>query len=166
MRSRGVRGYFLDTCVLSDWYKKDERILARVGALPNVPLWISVAAWGEIEFGLRTALPSKRDYVEEFKHFVSDIGPAREISQHTVPCYGQLRALLFEKFAPKAKRRKKLRPEQLVDPVTSLELGIQENDLWMAAQAMEFNFVFATGDKMHRISDVARDLVQIENWLE
>jgi tRNA(fMet)-specific endonuclease VapC len=162
-----VRGYFLDTCVLSNWYKEDDRILTRTRNLTKgQPVWVSVTAWGEIEFGLRTAPPTKIDDVEEFKRFVARIAITREITQHTVPHYGQLRALLFEKFAPKGKRNKSLRPEQLVDPVTSKELGIQENDLWMAAQAMEHNFILATGDKMNRISKIAQGLVTIENWLE
>jgi predicted nucleic acid-binding protein len=47
--------------------------------------------------------------------------------------------------------------------VTSQELGIQENDLWMAAQALEYNLVFVTNDKMERIREVCADL-QLENW--
>lgn len=79
--------------------------------------------------------------------------------------YGQLRARLFEKFAPKEKRTKGLRPEQLTEPVTSLELGIQENDLWIAAQASEYNLVLATNDKMLRIREVASGLLRIESWI-
>jgi predicted nucleic acid-binding protein len=51
----------------------------------------------------------------------------------------------------------------LIDPVTSRELGIQENDLWIAAQALEYNLVLVTNDKMDRIRDVCEDL-QVENW--
>ena len=69
----------------------------------------------------------------------------------------------FEKYAPNVKRRRGLRPEQLIDPVTSQELGIQENDLWIAAQALEYNLVLVTNDKMERIRDVCEEL-QIENW--
>ena len=163
-----MRGYFLDTCVFSKWYEKDERVLARVEALPNVPLWISVTALGEIEFGYRCLLPSQHDPAKEnaFKQFIRENLFIRETTRHTVPHYGRLRALLFDKFAPRRKRWKNVRPEQLVDPVTSLELGIEENDLWMVAQAMELNFIFATTDKMHHICEVAQGLVTIENWLE
>ena len=164
-----MRGYFLDTCVLSGWYKKDEAILARVEALPDVPLWISVAAWGEVEYGFRVLTPPEYHPCAEatFKRFVREkVVRIQDITTHTVESYGKLKALLFSKFAPGKKKRAGLRPEQLVDPVTSLELGIQENDLWMAAQAMQFNFVLATVDKMHRISEVAQGLVTIENWLQ
>ena len=37
--------------------------------------------------------------------------------------YGSLRASVFEKYAPNAKRRSGLRPEQLIAPVTSQELS-------------------------------------------
>jgi tRNA(fMet)-specific endonuclease VapC len=162
-----VRGYFLDTCVLSDWYNKDDRILDRICNLgTDPPLWVSVIAWGEVEYGIQSQAPTERQDLDEFRQFVKEIGGPKEISKHTGPCYGKLRALLFEEFAPKGKRNKSLRPEQLVDPVTSKELGIQENDLWMAAQAMEHNFILATGDKMNRISKIAQGLVTIENWLE
>jgi tRNA(fMet)-specific endonuclease VapC len=77
--------------------------------------------------------------------------------------YGDLRARLFEKFAPKKRRRKGLRPEELVDPVTAKELGIQENDLWIAAQAIERNLVLVTNDAMARIQEVASEL-KVEDW--
>ncbi len=77
--------------------------------------------------------------------------------------YGDLRARLFEKFAPKKRRRKGLRPEELIDPVTAKELGIQENDLWIAAQAIERNLVLVTNDAMARIQEVASEL-KVEDW--
>jgi len=86
-----------------------------------------------------------------------------DITKATRISCGALRASVFEKYAPNAKRRSGLRPEQLIDPVTSQELSIQENDLWMAAQALEYNLVFVTNDKMERIREVCADL-QIENW--
>jgi predicted nucleic acid-binding protein len=51
----------------------------------------------------------------------------------------------------------------LIDPVTSRELGIQENDLWIAAQALEYNLVLVRNDKMDRIRDACEEL-QVENW--
>lgn len=86
-----------------------------------------------------------------------------DVTKATRIYYGSLRASVFEKYAPNAKRRSGLRPAQLIDPVTSQELGIQENDLWIAAQALEYNLVFVTNDKMERMRDVCEEL-QIENW--
>ncbi|MGH8059945.1 MAG: hypothetical protein ACREOH_22355, partial [Candidatus Entotheonellia bacterium] len=86
-----------------------------------------------------------------------------DISKTTGSYYGSIRARLFEKYAPRERRRRGLRPEQLIDPVSSQVLGIQENDLWLAAQALEFNLVLTTNDKLERIRDACEEL-QIENW--
>lgn len=60
-------------------------------------------------------------------------------------------------------RRKGLRPEQLVDPTTAKELDIQENDLWLAAQALEHNLVLVSHDKMTRLRKVAEEL-RVQDW--
>ena len=86
------------------------------------------------------------------------------IDKHSANTYGELRARLFEKYAPNNKKRKGLRPEQLIDPVTSLELGIQENDLWIAAQAISRNLTLVTNDAMNRIRDIAGKSLHIDNW--
>jgi len=86
------------------------------------------------------------------------------VSRSTTSVYGDLRARLFEKYAPRKKRTKRRRPEQLQSPVTSKELGIHENDLWIAAQAIERNLVLVSNDAhMKRIRDVAPEL-QVEDW--
>jgi len=61
-------------------------------------------------------------------------------------------------------KRKGLRPCQLVDPVTSLELGIQENDIWIAAQAISRNLTLVTNDAMWRIRNIAGKSLHIDNW--
>ena len=83
---------------------------------------------------------------------------------HTAKTYGELRARLFDKYAEKNKRTTKRRPEQLIDPVTSLELGIQENDLWIAAQAISRNLTLVTNDAIKRICNIAGKSVHIDNW--
>lgn len=54
-------------------------------------------------------------------------------------------------------------PEGWVEPSTGKELGIDENDLWIAAQAIERNLVLASQDSMARLLDVAAEL-RIEDW--
>ena len=60
-----------------------------------------------------------------------------------------------------------MRPEQLTDLSTSLELGIQENDLWLCAQAVGHGLVLVTNDKMARIREVSKGMepaLLIQNW--
>lgn len=165
-----MRDYLLDTNVWSDWYNpaKNSTILQYVQQLPAaVRLHISVITIGEIEFGINVMTKKQQVAfnVEGFGKFVSSTTPNLvPVDKHTANTYGRLRAQLFEKYAPKDKKVKGIRPEQLADPVTSLELGIQENDLWITAQAMSRNLTLVTNDKLHQISEVVGNELYIENW--
>jgi tRNA(fMet)-specific endonuclease VapC len=86
-----------------------------------------------------------------------------DVTSTTRVYYGSIRAALFERYAPRDKRAKRFRLGQLTDPVSELELGIQENDVWIAAQAIEYNLVLVSNDKLTKIRDVAGDLL-LENW--
>ena len=43
-------------------------------------------------------------------------------------------------------------------------LGIQENDLWLASQAMERDLVLVTGDRMKHIVEVAGQDLRTLKW--
>jgi tRNA(fMet)-specific endonuclease VapC len=88
----------------------------------------------------------------------------REVDKGTTAHYANIRAELFRRFAPRdAKNRiRRVRPEQLVDKTAGLELGIQENDLWIAAIAVEYNMILVTDDRMARIQDVAPGLTVLK----
>ena len=164
-----MRGYLLDTNILDYWHDPNspahEAVIRRLYSLdPAAPLRIPAVAWGEIEYGHRCVSPSDTAIQAEFRRFLETHLPrALDVHKTTAIYYGQLRARLFDKFAPKG-NKKGLRPEQLVDPLTAAELGIQENDLWIAAQAMEHNLVLVTHDRMTRIREVVPDLLAIEDW--
>jgi predicted nucleic acid-binding protein len=90
------------------------------------------------------------------------------IDKHVSRDYGRIRARLFEKYGPKDKKKKGLRPEQLIDPVTSLQLGIQENDLWIVSQAITKDFTLVTNDRrsLKPLLEVTDNELNIENWAE
>ncbi|HEX4952396.1 MAG TPA: PIN domain-containing protein [Thermoanaerobaculia bacterium] len=163
-------GYLLDTNVLRYWFDdgrpEHDAVTRRIASLPEAsPLAISAITLGEVEYGHR-ALGSYGDPAEEaqFNDFISSRLPTvLNVGKHTRGPYGLLRALLFERFAPKDRRKKGLRPEELLDPTSGKELGIQENDLWIAAQALELNLVLVTNDKMQRLREVGTEL-RIESW--
>ena len=83
-------------------------------------------------------------------------------------CFGELRTRLFDEYAPGDKRKPKMRPEQLVDPITSKELGIQENDLWLCMRRLSaHDMVLVTNDAMCRIREVSQGMqpgLLIQNW--
>ena len=57
----------------------------------------------------------------------------------------------------------------MYDAIAARELGFDENDLWIVAQAVERNLVLVTSDKMNRIRDTVRSLyreLRFEDWTE
>jgi predicted nucleic acid-binding protein len=164
-----VRGYLLDTNILNFWFNRacpeHSSVMARVNALDvGAPLRLSAISWGEIEYGHRCVSRDSTPLQMEFSQFVETKLPqALPIGKGTSAYYGEIRSRLFDKFAPK-KRKNGLRPCQLIDPLTAKELGIQENDLWIAAQAAEFNLVIVTHDRMARIREVVSDLIDFDDW--
>ena len=84
----------------------------------------------------------------------------RELGKWTTPHYANIRAALFNKFGEKTAKGtvKKVRPESLVDSTTSKTLGIQENDLWMAAIAVQYNMILVSEDKMARLKEAYPNL--------
>jgi len=169
-----MKGYLLDTNAVSDWldstHPRHAAVANRIEQLAhaNVILLTSTIVLGEIEYGIRVAPPNRRESLDALRaHLGAQFVNRRlllQVARPTTLVYGDLRARLFEKYAPRAKRIKGLRPEQLVSPVTSRVLGIQENDLWIAAQAIERNLVLVTNDqKMLRIQEIAPELT-VEDW--
>ena len=161
-------GYLLDTNILAYWYDNSrpehQAVMHRISTLPDgAPLWISVVTLAEIEYGHQCSPQPDRSDQEAYEQFVNKTVPrVANIDQHTVRHYGSLRARLFKKFAPNRRRLKW--PEELVHPTTAKQLGVQENDIWIAAQALQFNFILVTNDQgMFSICKAAPEL-QVENW--
>ena len=144
--------------------------MARITALPEgAPLFVSPVTLGEIEFGYQCQSPRVEKREAEFRAFIQAKAPSvLPIDKHTADPYGQLRAAIFDQFAPGGLRKKKKRPCQVTDHVTASTLGIDENDLWIAAQAIQYNLVLVTNDGMANIRAVLRQVApalrELENW--
>lgn len=166
-----MRDYLLDTNIWSDWYnpRKNNYILRRLENEPNMRLCISVITWGELQYGYDALTKGEKSQLGNVLDFVSRQAPNTvEIDKHVARDYGRIRARLFETFGPKDKKKRGLRPEQLVDPVTSLQLKIQENDLWIVSQAITRDFILVTNDRksLKPLLEVIGDELHVENWAE
>ena len=163
-----MQGYLLDNNIVRYWFDTEcpehGRVLQRVQRLPaGTPLAVSAIALGEIEYGLRL-LDGSPSYEADLARFIHEQLPmSLDVTATTRLDYGSIRARLFKRYAPGALRRKARLPEQLVSPVTGTALGIQENDLWIAAQAVEHNLVLVSNDRFTRLHEVAPEL-RVENW--
>lgn len=118
-------------------------------------IYISRIVIAEIEYGCKlhvSADPARRNNVEVAMRAFTSI---REIRKETTDPYSTIRAALFSKFGTMDSRGRvtSKRPELLVDKTTALQLGIQENDLWMAALAVERNMTLVSEDRMKSLKE-------------
>jgi len=166
-----IDGYLLGTCVLSLLSRPEgdpllARVIARLNALREaIPLYMSSISWGEIEYGWRSGAPDRLRDAD--RALLTQFVPLL-VTRRTGEAYAEIKAALFERYAPKAERGKKARVEQLVEPLSGHALGVQENDIWIAAQASERNLVLATGDRMRRIKTVVESIpsLRFEDWTQ
>lgn len=156
-----MKVYLLDTNITSAlWDIRDKyhpaalRFIQSVDALSRI--YISRVVSAEIEYGHHLYLSADAERRRTVQTAMQAFENVREIDQHTAHMYSMIRAMLFRKYGERTSKNriKKVRPECLVDKTTSLELGVQENDLWMAAIAVQYNMDFVTDDNMRRIKDV------------
>lgn len=154
--------YLFDTTILSIHLDPmhphhAEKILA-LEVLPTAaPRYISAVALAELTFGVELAvaigkgdMPALREIVQQARaHAVLDL------THHTAAAYAELKSRLAIKYLAKPLRRDRPKyVEDWVDKATGKALGVDENDLWMCAQAKERDLVLVTADgKMQRIAD-------------
>ena len=162
-----IEGYLMDTGIVVHYFSRQVNVIARIESLPDDSmLFISAITRGELEFGHCRTTSTDHERRAEFDRFVRDEFRDRfiiSVTKDTGMYYGDLKAKLFATYPPQNRRIN--HPETLFDPVTGSELGIDENDLWIAAQAIEHNLVLVTADKMEKIKTVAGGLLEdAENW--
>jgi tRNA(fMet)-specific endonuclease VapC len=175
-----VADYLLDTNIISIWYDANRPEHAKVVGRVNTArqpdpetgyvsrFFISVVTLGEIEYGHRVADQPDPLKQAAYAKFVSQQCPdALEMTRKVVEHYGEMRAWLFKNCSPAHKKSKAKRAEQLVYPSTGQELAIDENDIWIAAQAMTYALVLVTHDARGNFGKVlahfARTLT-VEDW--
>ena len=159
--------YLFDTNIWSNWYRKDHDIIGKVGRLgKNDHIILSPVVWGEAVYGANVQpVRDCFDFSEYSRLIKTNSSPVIcKIDEHTAKTYGELRAKLFEAYAPRPKKTNKLRLEELKCPASSNELQIQENDLWLVAQAIVYNYTFVTRDKMNAIKSITPKEFKCENW--
>src|SRR5262249_43173677 len=131
-------------------------------------LFVSIVTLGEIEYGHCVAHAPDPVKQAEYSKFVHQQCPEPfELTKHVVGQYGEMRAWLFNNCGPTAKRSKAKRAEELVNPTTGKELAIDENDIWIAAQAMTHNLVLVTHDSRGNFGKVLTQFspaLTVEDW--
>jgi predicted nucleic acid-binding protein len=152
-----VDGYLLDTCVVSalldGGHKNYQNVKLSDEAIEvGAPRYVSRLTIAELAFGFAlheaaTSQPHPRvtDILKRAQEYA-----IREVNKHTAAEYAELRKNLAVAYLPDLIRSKRPRwVEQWVDRATGEALQVDENDLWICAQAREWNLtLFTTDEKM------------------
>ncbi|WP_241177164.1 type II toxin-antitoxin system VapC family toxin [Citrobacter portucalensis] len=170
------KSYLLDTNILS-WLviglnnqdsEIGKNVLNNYQAVQASNIFICSATTGEIIYGLEVAPPPNDVLKQKEVQDILDIFKVVFSIDKNIAAnhYALLRAKIFKKYAPKdAKQRAKTNYiEEWCDPTTGKNLGINENDVWIAAVALAHNLTLVTADKMDHIISVAPPNLSIENW--
>ena len=155
------KSYLLDTNIASAlWDELDENhadaltFIQNAAALGDL-IYVSRITIAEIEYGYKLYVSTQQDRRNKAEEAMRAYRNIKEIGKKTTGPYSDIRAAVFTLFAPRnsKNRIKNVRPERLTDKTTGAELGIQENDLWIAAIAVEYNLYLVTDDRMARIRE-------------
>lgn len=144
--------YLLDTNLVSVLYDarrlNHDAVRKAVAALPGqTAQLVSVVTIGELRFGLALARAAgqRLTYIEACLER-TEAQPLAEITRHTADAFATVKSSIA--LARIHIRRRIPRwVEGWTDRVTGQLLQIDENDLWIAAQAFERNYVIVTSDR-------------------
>jgi len=168
-----IDAYLLDTTAASIiWDKRHSDYLQIRAFLKNVsssPVLISTVVLAEVEYGLKIAPKMDMNRQNDVRNEMAKFPLVLDIDRHTIAPYSDLRSELFKKYSPKKQRGKLTAkwPEDLFDRTNAKELGVQENDIWIAAQAIQYNLILVTEDRMLRLVEASKsfsDPLIIAKW--
>ena len=113
---------------------------------PTAPQLVSAITIGELRFGLALSRAAGRplDHIEACIERTEE-HPLAEVSRYTAEAFGYVKSSVALQRVDIRKRVPRW-VEGWSDRVTGQLLQIDENDLWIAAQAVERNLVVVTSD--------------------
>lgn len=146
--------YLLDTNHCSNIILGNTFILNYLADIDNALVATCVVVQGEL-VDMAERSQRKENNLALIERFLKGLY-IYHIDETTASIYGQLKALLFNKFAPK--ERNKRRKTKMLD------LGFDENDLWLAAIALQHNLTIVSADSDFLRMQPAKQL-SVESWL-
>jgi len=143
--------YLLDTNLVSVLYDASRpnhlAVRTSLAALdPAAPQLVSAITIGELRFGLALSQAAGRPLAQiEACLQRTEEHPLAEVGRHTGEAFGYVKSCVALQRVD-IQRRIPRWVEAWSDRVTGQLLQIDENDLWIAAQAIERNLVVVTSD--------------------
>jgi len=154
-----VLGYLLDTNHVDALFHRKPGVIQKIASLPPDTLLLACAiTLGEIEAGHRMNKTTDQRRRDDYTAFVNkEFRPnALPISQSTGLSYAEIIGRIWERHPP---ANSKIKTEAHM-----VQLGVDINDVWVVAVALEHGLILVTQDKMKCIREVVPE-VQVECWL-
>ena len=146
--------YLLDTNHCSAIILGEPNVIKRVQEVGEDNIFTCVIVQGELTFMMEKSQRREAN-LAQLAQFLEDIRIYR-ITEETATIYGQIKAALINQFAPKEKSTR--RKAKVTD------LGFDENDIWIAAIALQNNLTIVSRDSdFLRIQQVKS--LSLESWI-
>lgn len=156
------RGFLLDTNIVRLWFAKNQKIRPKIDALQaNDLIYVSVVTIGEIEFGHTHVNATASQKQHQFRRAINRFfeTPQIPITDGDAWDYARFRRALFD-LTDKQGKYTEDREDKL-----GRKCNVDENDLWLVAQACNHNLTLVTADAaMGVIKTAVSGEVVIETW--
>lgn len=145
--------YLLDTNHCSRLLMNDVQVLQQVATVQIAQIATCAVVQGELEYMVQNSRDRERnrfmlDQLLKGMYIYS-------ITSETASIYGDLKAAVIKRFGPKNKAKRQT--------VRLQELGMGENDLWIAAVALQHNAILVSSDSdFQRLQDICS--LAVESW--
>jgi tRNA(fMet)-specific endonuclease VapC len=149
----------MDTNHVTAWEAKNPILVANIDALPdNTLIYTSAITLGEIAAGheMTPGDLQRRHQVRKFLELYL-VAQAVCVSYATESYYAQIMGRIWRRTPP--------HKSSVTTDAHLVALGVNVNDVWITACALEHGLILLTSDKMTAIKDVTPE-VQFENWCE
>jgi len=146
--------YLLDTNHCSRIILGDRSVIDRATQVGEQNLFTCTIVQGELVYMIEKS-QRRETNLTVLNDFLQDI-PIYRIDEQTAQIYGLLKSKIFNHFAPKdpSKRRK----------ATLMTLGFGDNDLWIAAVAIQHRLILVSCDSdFQRMQEVQPH--PLESWM-
>jgi len=145
--------YLLDTTHCLGLLFGFPNVVGIVESLDEAEISTNVAVCGELLYGVYKSAQVDKN-LDDIERFLKQI-IIHDINQDTSKVYAKLKAGILDRFGPEDQRKRRN---------TAIEsLGFKDNDVWIAATAIQHNLILVSGD-----SDIMRlkgiEGLKVENW--